>query len=72
VRERAAGGCQVLGVQYAKDPATGTRFETLTQELGSAFLRIDLPGRKHSTVTVHRQQVAVDRVLAFFAEKLRG
>ena len=72
VRERAAGGCQVLGVQYAKDPATGTRFETLTRELGEAFLRVDLPGRKHSTVTVHRQQVAVDRVLGFFAEKLRA
>ena len=70
VRERAAGGCQVLGVQYAKDPATGTRFETLTRELGSAFLRVDLPGRKHSTVTLHRQQVAVDRVLGFFAERL--
>jgi len=72
VRERAAAGCQVLGVQYAKDPATGSRFETLTRELGTAFLRVDLPGRKHSTVTVHRQQVAVDRVLGFFGERLRG
>jgi dienelactone hydrolase len=70
VRERAAGGCQVLGLQYAKDPATGSRFRTLERELGDAFIRVDLPGRKHSTVTVHRQQVGVDRVLAFFGEKL--
>jgi dienelactone hydrolase len=70
VRERAAGGCQVLGLQYDKDLATGTRFDTLTRELGEAFIRVEFPGRKHSTVTVHRQQEGVDRVLAFFAEKL--
>lgn len=71
VRERAANGCQVLGLQFSKDPATGTRFETLTRELGEAFLRVDFPGLKHSTVTTHRQQEGVDRVLAFFQEKLR-
>ncbi len=72
VKERAAGGCSVLGLQFAKDPATGTRFDTLDRELGEAFLRVDLPGVGHSTVTAQRQQVAVDRVLDFFAEKLRG
>lgn len=71
VRERAAGGCQVLGLQYASDPLTGSRFETLTREIGEAFLRVDLPGKGHSTVTEERQQVAVDRVLEFFGEKLR-
>jgi dienelactone hydrolase len=70
VRQRAAGGCQVLGLQYDKDPATGTRFETLTRELGDAFIRVEFPGRKHSTVTLHRQQEGVDRVLAFFTERL--
>jgi dienelactone hydrolase len=70
VRRRAAGGCQVLGLQYDKDPATGSRFETLTKEIGDAFIRVDFPGRKHSTVTVHRRQEGVDRVLAFFQEKL--
>jgi len=70
VRQRAAGGCQVLGLQYDKDPATGTRFEMLTREIGDAFIRVEFPGRKHSTVTAHRQQEGVDRVLAFFAEKL--
>lgn len=72
VRKRAAGGCQVLGLQYDKDPMTGTRFDTLTRELGDAFIRVEFPGRQHSTVTVHRQQAGVDRVLGFFREKLAG
>ena len=72
VRQRARSGCQVLGLQYDQDVATGARFETLTHELGDAFLRVEFPGRKHSTVTTHRQQEGVDRVLAFFHEKLAG
>lgn len=70
VRRRAAAGCQVLGVKYADDPAVGTRFDTLTDEIGTAFLRVELPGRKHSTLTAHRQQAAVDRVLEFLRERL--
>jgi len=70
VRRRAAAGCQVLGLQFAQDPATGTRFDTLDRELGAAFLRVDLPGRGHSTVTAQRSDEAVERVLAFFEEKL--
>jgi dienelactone hydrolase len=70
VKERAGAGCQVLGLRYANDMAVGTRFETLTREIGDAFIRVEFPGRKHSTLTVHRQQEAVDRVLAFFREKL--
>jgi dienelactone hydrolase len=72
VRRRAAGGCQVLGLQFAQDPATGTRFDTLAGEIGDAFLRVDLPGRGHSTVTEQRSQEAVDRVLAFFTERLHA
>jgi dienelactone hydrolase len=71
VKERAAGGCQVLGLRYKQDPAVGKRFETLTRELGDAFIRVEFEGGKHSTVTEHRQQEGVDRVLAFFDEKLR-
>jgi dienelactone hydrolase len=70
VKERAAAGCQVLGLRYRSDPMVGKRFDTLTRELGDAFLRVEFPGRKHATLTEHRQQEAVDRVLAFFAEKL--
>ncbi|MGI3783741.1 MAG: dienelactone hydrolase family protein [Janthinobacterium lividum] len=70
VTRRAAAGCQVLGVKYADDPAVGTRFETLTSAIGDAFIRVELPGKKHSTLTAHRQQVAVDRVLEFLRDKL--
>lgn len=72
VRRRVAGGCSVLGLQYANDPATGDRFDTLDAELGAGFIRVDLEGKGHSTLTEHRQQHAVDRVLDFFDERLRG
>ncbi|WP_341924117.1 dienelactone hydrolase family protein [Nocardioides psychrotolerans] len=72
VKSRAAGGCQVLGLQYSSDAATGTRFDTLTREIGGAFIRVEFEGKGHSTVTAHRQQEGVDRVLAFFSEKLTG
>jgi dienelactone hydrolase len=71
VKDRAAGGCQVLGLRYRKDAAVGTRFDTLTREIGDAFIRVEFDGKGHSTLTEHRQQEGVDRVLAFFAEKLR-
>jgi len=72
VKARAAGGCQVLGLRYKSDLAVGKRFETLTRELGDAFIRVEFDGAKHSTLTEHRQQEGVDRVLAFFDEKLRA
>jgi dienelactone hydrolase len=72
VKARAAGGCQVLGLRYESDPAVGKRFETLTRELGDAFIRVEFKGAKHSTLTAHRQQEGVDRVLAFLDEKLRS
>ena len=72
VKQRAAGGCEVLGLRYTGDLAVGTRFETLTREIGDAFIRVEFPGRKHSTLTAHRQQEGVDRVLAFLGDKLRG
>ncbi len=71
VRRRAAAGCEVLGLRYRKDAATGTRFETLTREIGDRFLRVELDGKGHATLTLNRRQEAVDRVLAFFEEKLR-
>ena len=72
VRRRAAGGCEVLGLRFRDDSATGTRFETLTREIGDRFLRVELDGKGHSTLTAHRREEAVDRVLAFFAAKLRA
>ena len=70
VRGKCAAGQQVLGLQFRKDPLTGTRFETLTRELGDAFLRVEFEGMGHSTVTEHRQQEGVEAVLSFFADNL--
>ena len=72
VKERAAAGCQVMGLRFKGDVAVGSRFETLTRELGDAFIRVEFEGRKHSTLTEHRQQEGVDRVLAFFDAKLHA
>ena len=69
VKQRAAG-CQVLGLRYKSDPLVGTRFTTLTRELGEHFIKVELEGRGHSTVTEHRSQEAVDAVLDFFGARL--
>lgn len=70
VRTKVAGGCEVLGLRYQDDPAVGTRFQTLRREFGDRFIAVEFPGRKHSTLTEHRQQEGVHRVLAFLDEKL--
>ncbi len=70
VKQRAASGCAVLGLRYRNDLATGTRFDTLSDAIGDKLIRVELEGRKHSTLTAHRQQKAVDAVLRFFAERL--
>lgn len=72
VKGRCAAGQQVLGLRFRSDPAVGRRFDTLTTELGDAFVRVELDGRGHSTVTTHRSQEAVDAVLAFFRERLHA
>lgn len=71
VKDKVRAGCQVLGLRYENDPAVGKRFETLRRELGDNFIAVEFPGRKHATLTEHRQQAGVDRVLAFFEEKLK-
>ena len=71
VKAKVAAGCQVLGLRYKDDPAVGTRFDTLRRELGGNFIAVEFPGRKHATLTEHRQQEGVDRVLAFFEAKLK-
>lgn len=70
VKRKVNDGCQVLGLRYDKDPAVGSRFETLRRELGDGFIAVEFPGAKHATLTLHRQQEGVDRVLDFFSEKL--
>ena len=62
----------MLGLRYAADMATGTRFDTLNRELGDDFIAVEFEGKGHSTLTEHRQQEGVDRVLDFFDERLSG
>ena len=70
VKRKAAAGCPVLGLRYVGDKAVGTRFDTLRAELGDKFIAVEFPGRKHSTLTEHRQQEGVDRVLEFLRHQL--
>ena len=70
VRVKAAAGCPVLGVRYRGDRATGTRFDTLRRELGDEFVAVEFDGRGHATLTEHRQDEAVERVLTFLRARL--
>ncbi|GAA2473533.1 dienelactone hydrolase family protein [Terrabacter carboxydivorans] len=70
VRDRVRQGCHVLGVRYRDDWATGTRFETLTEALGEGFLRVELEGSGHATLTAERHPDAVDAVVAFLRARL--
>ncbi|HJR89508.1 MAG TPA: dienelactone hydrolase, partial [Aeromicrobium sp.] len=71
VKQRAANGCPVLGTRYSRDLAVGSRFDVLTKELGENFIKVEMPGAKHATVTLHRQQVFVDAILDFFGKQLK-
>ena len=74
VADRAANGCQVLGLRYDKDRAVGDRFSSLRELLGDAFIAIELPSTRptdHSVLTEQRDEASVQRVLDFFVEKLK-
>lgn len=73
VKRRAAEGCQVLGLRFTDDRFVGTRFDSLRELLGDAFIAIELPSSKktdHSVLTEQRDEASVQRVLSFFREKL--
>jgi hypothetical protein len=75
VARRAAEGCQVLGLRFTQDRAVGTRFESLRELLGDAFIAVELPSNKpsdHSVLTEQRDEPSVQRVLQFFVEKLQA
>lgn len=75
VIERAQQGCQVLGLRFDQDKAVGSRFDTLREKLGDAFIAVELPStgaRDHSVLTEHRDEASVERVLDFFVEKLHS
>ena len=73
VVQRAADGCQVLGLRYSGDRLVGSRFETLTELLGEAFIAVEFPSQHkadHSVLTEQRRDAGVAAVLAFLADKL--
>ncbi len=73
VIRRAADGCQVMGLRFIDDQMVGTRFDTLRQKLGDAFIAVELPSRSwrdHSVLTEQRDEASVQRVLDFLADKL--
>lgn len=73
IANRAAAGCQVLGLRYTGDKLVGDRFTSLRTLLGDAFVAIEFPSQKksdHSVLTEQRQEDGVSRVLGFLREKL--
>jgi dienelactone hydrolase len=75
VAERAAAGCEVLGLRYRDDRLVGTRFDSLRALLGDRFVAVELPSRSrrdHSVLTEQRDDESVARVLDFLTAKLAG
>lgn len=73
VARRAAEGCQVLGLRFTGDKLVGTRFDSLRELLGDAFIAVELPSssaKDHSVLTEQRDEPSVRRVIDFFQEKL--
>ena len=74
VAQRAADGCQVLGLRFDQDKLVGDRFTSLRTLLGDAFIAIELPSKNpkdHSVLTEQRDEESVQRVLGFFSDKLK-
>lgn len=74
IAERAAAGCQVLGLRFTEDKLVGDRFASLRALIGDAFVAVELPSRNpkdHSVLTEQRDEDSVRRVLEFLDEKLR-
>lgn len=75
VARRASEGCQVLGLRYTGDKLVGTRFASLRELLGDAFISVELPSgspRDHSVLTEQRDEPSVQRVIEFLGDRLRG
>ena len=63
----------MLGLRFTGDALVGTRFVTLRQLLGDAFIAVELPSatkRDHSVLTEQRDEPSVAQVLQFFRDKL--
>jgi dienelactone hydrolase len=74
VAERAAAGCEVLGLRFDEDKLVGTRFDSLRALLGDAFIAVELHStskRDHSVLTEQRDEPSVRRVIEFLQSKLQ-
>ena len=74
VTDRAAQGCQVLGLRYKGDKLVGTRFNELRKLLGDAFVAVEFESTKksdHSVLTEQRQDEGVRQVIEFLKAKLQ-
>lgn len=75
VQQRAAEGCQVLGLRFTGDKLVGERFAELRDLLGESFIAIELPSnspRDHSVLTEQRDDGAVDEVIGFLRRRLQA
>ena len=73
IAQRAAEGCQVLGLRFTGDKLVGDRFASLRELLGDAFIAVELPSsspKDHSVLTEQRDEPSVERVLQFLTSKL--
>lgn len=73
IANRAAAGCQVLGLRFTGDKLVGDRFTSLRTLLGDAFVAVEFPSSAktdHSVLTEQRQEEGVTKVLSFLREKL--
>jgi dienelactone hydrolase len=73
IAQRAAQGCQVLGLRFDQDKLVGDRFTSLRELLGDAFIAIELPSsskKDHSVLTEQRDEASVQKVLEFLTQKL--
>ena len=72
--ERAQAGCQVLGLRFTGDKLVGTRFDSLRELLGDAFVAVEFESttkQDHSVLTEQIQEEGVMRVLEFLKLKLQ-
>jgi dienelactone hydrolase len=61
----------VLGLRYANDRiAPKARIETIKELIGSSFEYLEVPGDRHSTLTIDRDPGALERTVSFLASRL--
>lgn len=74
IAERAAQGCEVLGLRFTEDKLVGDRFSSLRTILGDAFIAVEIPSQSpkdHSVLTEQRHEPSVQQVINFFVQKLK-